>query len=121
MAERPLLRGYTTQPEAVSYASLLDCGHPTAPLHHPPEAGIADEEELRKLPPPQQARLTSSPELPAYTVAGQQPHDAAPEPLYGHFPASMQEIPSGIAKGVCVAQAQAFRASTQRLASAHRP
>ena len=81
MAERPLLHGYTTPPEAVSYASLLDCGHPTAPLHHPPWAGIADEEELRKLSPSQQPHLTSSPELPTYTVVGQQPHDAAPEAL----------------------------------------
>ena len=41
--------------------------------------------------------LTSSSELPTYTVAGQQPHDAAPEPQ-GSFPASRQE-PSGLAKG----------------------
>ena len=72
MAERPLLHGYTTPPEAVSYASLLGWRHPTALLHHTPEAGIADEEELRKLPQQQQPRLTSSSELPTYTVFGQQ-------------------------------------------------
>ena len=108
MAERPLLHGYTTPPEAVSYASLLGCGHPTAPLHHPPWAGIADEEELRKLPQQQQPRLTSSSELPTYTVASQQPHDAEPEPLRGSFPASRQEIPSGLAKRLCVPPAQEF-------------
>ena len=48
---------------------------------------------MRKLPPPPQPRLTSSPELPTYTVAGQQPHDAAPEVLRGSFPASRQETP----------------------------
>ena len=72
-----MLHGYTTPPEAVSYASLLAGGHPTTLLHHTPEAGIADEEELRKLPQQQQPRLTSSSELPTYTIVGQQPHDAA--------------------------------------------
>ena len=51
-------------------------------------------------------QLTSSSELPKYTVAGQQPHDAAPEALCYSFPASRQKIPSGLAKRLCVAPAQ---------------
>ena len=47
---------------------------------------------MRKLPPPQQPLLTSSSELPTYTIVGQQPHDAAPEAPKGSFPASRQEI-----------------------------
>ena len=47
---------------------------------------------LRKLPP-QQTHLTSSSELPTYTVAGRQPHDAAPEPLCGSFPTPRQGTP----------------------------
>ena len=41
--------------------------------------------------PPQPAHLTSSSELPTYTVAGQQPHDAAPEALYGSVPDPRQK------------------------------
>ena len=104
-----MLHGYTTPPEAVSYASLLGCGHPTAPLHHPPWAGIADEEELQKLPPPQQPRLTSSSELPTYAVAGQHRimlHQRRTEALL-----QPQGDTSGLAKGLYVPPAQAFRAS----------
>ena len=46
----------------------------------------------------------------------QQQHDAAPEPHRGSFPASRRN-PSGLAKGACAAQAQAFRAPTRRLPS----
>ena len=41
----------------------------------------------------QPARFTSSSELPTYTVAGQQPHDAARKAHRGSFPASRQETP----------------------------
>ena len=47
------------------------------------------------------------------TPVGQQPHDAAPDTLCGSFPASMQETPSGLAKGLSVAPAQESMAPPQ--------
>ena len=62
-------------------------------------------------------RLTSSSELPTYTVADQQPHDAAPEPHRGSFPASTQRNPLDSLSASPWPQAQAFRAPTRRLPS----
>ena len=56
----------------------------------------------------QPARLTSSSELPTYTVAGQQPYDAAPEPLRGSFPDPRQRSYPGLTKGLSVPPAQEF-------------
>ena len=73
-----------------------------------PTAGPRTRPLCGEIPQQQQAHLTSSSELPTYTVAGQQPHDAAPEALCSSFPAPRQETASGLAKGVCVPTAQEF-------------
>ena len=50
-----------------------------------PTAGPPGRPQCSEMPR-QPAHLTSSSELPTYTVVGQQPHDAAPDALYGPFP-----------------------------------
>ena len=46
---------------------------------------------------------------PRTRLLASKPHDAEPEPLRSSFPDSMQEIPSGLAKRLCVPPAQGFR------------
>ena len=58
-----------------------------------PTAGPRTRPQCGEIPQQQQAHLTSSSELPKYAIVGQQPHDAAPEPLGGSFPASRQGNP----------------------------